>query len=108
MAVGMGMAAETALAFPVASSWYILAQKTLEGALAAVESARAYFNSGFADLHEQITSTLSLKPGGLGWSTPPAYSVDPQSQSQNASPELLVAGPDQKEPLSSVPTPASE
>src|SRR5437762_4786888 len=54
---GMGMAAETALAFPVASSWYILAQKTQEGALAAVESARAYFNSGFAALHEQITAT---------------------------------------------------
>src|SRR5579859_5251353 len=92
---GMGMAAETALAFPVASSWYILAQKTLEGAQAAVESARAYFNSGFAALNAQITSALSLKPGGLGWPTPPAYLVDPVSQSQTASPvspELLVAG----------------
>src|SRR5437762_3562359 len=108
---GMGMAAETALAFPVASSWYIQARKTQEGALATVESARAYFNSGFAALNAQITSALSLKPGGLGWSTPPAYSVDPVSQSQNASPvspEVLVAEPDQKAPPSSVPAPTGE
>src|SRR5579859_2250500 len=92
---GMAWAAETALAFPVASSWYVLAQKTQEGALAMIESARAYFNSGFAALQEQISSALSLKPGGLGWSTPPAYAVDPVSQSQNAppvSPELLGVG----------------
>src|SRR5579859_6045358 len=103
---GMGMAAETALAFPVASSWYILAQKTQEGALAAIESARAYFNSGFAALQEQISSALSLKPGGLSWSTPPASAVDPVSQSQTTppvSPELLGAWPDQKAPPSSVP-----
>src|SRR5579864_1107026 len=54
---GMGRAAETALAFPVAASWYILAQKTQEGAQAMVESARAYFNSGFAALNAQITAT---------------------------------------------------
>src|SRR5579859_4169642 len=108
---GMGMAAETALAFPVASSWYVLAQKTQEGALAMVESARAYFNSGFAALHEQISSALSLKPGGLGWSTPPAYAVDPVSLSQNTSPvssEVLGAGPDRKVSPSSVPTPTGE
>src|SRR5579859_7182749 len=57
---GMGMAAETALAFPVASSWYVLAQKTQEGALAMVESARAYFNSGFAALHEKMTTLPSV------------------------------------------------
>src|SRR5579864_5398128 len=73
---GMGKAAETALAFPVAATWYILAQKTQEGAQAAVESARAYFNSGFAALGEQIAGALNLKPGGLGWSTLPAYAVD--------------------------------
>src|SRR5579864_5226721 len=108
---GMGRAAETALAFPVAVSWYILAQKTQEGALAMVESARAYFNSGFAALQEQMSSVLSLKPGGLGWSTPPAYAVDPVSLSQNTSPvppELLGAGPDQKVPPEAVPVPIAE
>src|SRR5579864_4119303 len=108
---GMGKAAETALAFPVAASWYILAQKTQAGAQAAVALARAYFNSGFAALGEQMSSALSLKPGGLSWSTPPAYAVDPVSLSQNASPvspELLGAGFDQKTPPEAVPAPASE
>src|SRR5579864_4032267 len=97
---GMGKAAETALAFPVAASWYILAQKTQEGAQAAVESARAYFNGGFAALLAQISGVPNVS-GAHDMTFVPQGVSGPLVEKSHTSPS-----PHQPEPIE-VPPPYS-